>query len=94
MSTTTIRIEDDLKSRIAAVAARSGTSAHAFIVDAIVKTVEQSELDDEFHRLAEQRWAKLVKSGKAVSWGDAKAYLEARACGSRPHKPPARKLAP
>ena len=35
MSTTTIRLEDDLKERIAQAAERTGRSAHAFIVDAI-----------------------------------------------------------
>lgn len=92
MSTTTIRIENDLKTRVAAAAERAGKTAHAFIVDAIAQTVEQAELDDAFHRIAEERWAKLLASGKTVAWVDAKAYLEARARGEQPRKPVARKL--
>lgn len=92
MSTTTIRIEDDLKTRVAAAAERAGKTAHAFIVDAIAQTVEQAELDDAFHRIADERWAKLLASGKTVAWLDAKSYLEARARGERPRKPVARKL--
>lgn len=93
MSTTTIRIEDDLKARVAAAAQRAGKTTHAFIVDAIARTVEQVELESEFHRVADARWAKLLKTGKTVPWDDAKAYLEARARGERPRKPAARKLA-
>ena len=92
MATTTIRIEEDLKGRVAAAAERAGKSAHAFILDAIAQTVEQVELDEEFHRVADERWAKVLVTGKTVPWDDAKAYLEARARGERPRKPVARKL--
>ena len=92
MSTTTIRIEDDLKARVAAAAERAGKTAHAFILDAIAQTVEQVELDEEFHRVADERWAKVLATGKTVPWDDAKAYLEARSRGERPRKPVERKL--
>lgn len=36
---TTIRMEDELKARVAAVAERAGKTAHAFILDAIYQTV-------------------------------------------------------
>jgi uncharacterized protein (DUF1778 family) len=92
MSTTTLRIEGDLKARVAAAAERAGKTAHAFILDAVARTVEQVELDDEFHRIADARWAKVLATGKTVAWEDAKVYLEARARGKRPRKPVARKL--
>jgi len=92
MSTTTIRLEEDLKARIAAAAEREGKTSHAFILDAIAETVEQSELEDGFHRIAEERWAKVRSSGKTIPWDDARAYLEARARGKRPAKPAARKI--
>ena len=91
MSTTTIRIEDQLKARVAAAAERAGKTAHAYILDAIVRTVEQAELDDEFHRLADKRWANILATGKTVPWDEARAYLEARARGESPRKPVARK---
>jgi predicted transcriptional regulator len=92
MSTTTIRIEDDMKARIAAAAQRAGKTSHAFIVEAIAQTVEQSELDDEFHRIADERWTKLVETRKTVPWEDAKVYLAARSRGEPARKPTARKL--
>ena len=93
MSTTTIRIEDDLKARVAAAAQRAGKTAHAFILDAISQTVEQVELDNAFNTLADQRWANIQASGKTVPWDAAIAYLAARANGEPARKPAARKLA-
>jgi predicted transcriptional regulator len=92
MSTTTIRLEDELKARVAAAAERAGTTAHAFILQAIEQTVEQAEVEEQFHRVADQRWAKLLDTGKTVPWEDVKAYVEARARGLQPRKPVARKL--
>jgi predicted transcriptional regulator len=92
VSTTTIRIEDELKARVAALAEREGKTPHAFIVEAIARQVEQAELDDAFHRVADARWAKVLASGKTVPWDKARAYLEARARGARARRPLARKL--
>lgn len=86
MSTTTVRIDDELKDRVAAAARRAGTSPHAFIVEAIARTVEQAELDEEFRRVAERRWRRVLATGKTVSWDEAAAYLEARSRGEAPRK--------
>lgn len=94
MTTTTIRLEDDLKARVAAAAERAGKTAHAFILDAIAQTVEQAELDEEFQRVAEERWTKVLDTGNTVPWDNARAYLEARALGGPARKPAARKLRP
>lgn len=91
MSTTTIRIEDNLKLRISAAAERAGTTTHAFILESIERTVEQVEQENEFHELADARWARLLKTGKTISWDDAKNHVAARASGERPSKPTARK---
>lgn len=87
MPTTTIRIEDSLKARLAAAAARTGKTPHAFILDAIAQTVEQSEIDAAFHRIADERWSNLQATGKTVAWDDAKTWLAARSRGQRAPKP-------
>ena len=87
MPTTTIRIEDDLKTRVAAAAKRAGKTAHAFILEAITQTVEQAELDEAFHRVADERWARVLATGKTVPWDDAKSWIEARSHGKRLSKP-------
>lgn len=93
MPTTTIRIEEALKARIAAAAERAGKSSHAFILDALSETVERNEMDDALHRLADDRWSALIQSGKSVPWDEAKSYLQARAAGRKLPKPASRKLA-
>lgn len=91
MPTTTIRLDDPLKARVAAAAERAGKTSHAFILDAIAQTVEQAECDEEFLRVADQRWAKILATGKTVNWDAAKDWLESRSSGERPRKPAARK---
>jgi predicted transcriptional regulator len=92
MSTTTIRLEDELKARVAAAAQQAGVTAHAFILDAIAQTVNRVEEDNAFHALADARWQGIQDTGKTVSWDEAQAYLTARASGGRPRKPVARRL--
>jgi len=81
--TTTIRIDDDLKSRLAIASKRAGKTAHAFILDAVAQAVAQSEVDAAFHEVADRRWSRLLLTGKTVAWDDAKSYLEARAMRSQ-----------
>ncbi len=91
MTTTTIRIDEALKSRVAVAAQRAGKTAHAFIVDAIAQTVEQSELD-EADRITDERWAALLAHGKSVAWTEAKVWLDARAQGEQTRRPASRTL--
>lgn len=92
MTTTTIRIEDELKARVASAAQLAGKTPHAFILEAITRTVEQAELDNDFHGLADERWSRLMSTGQTVPWDDAKTYLEARVQGKPARKPAARSL--
>jgi len=67
MSTTTIRLSDDLKSRVAEAAERAGTTAHSFILEAISEKIDQDELRSNFNDVAETRYATIVSSGKTIS---------------------------
>ena len=92
-ATTTIRLDEELRRRVAAAAEREGKSSHAFIVEAIAQTVEQAELKSEFYREADKRWLKILDQGKTVPWGEMRDYLAARASGGRgARRPRARKL--
>lgn len=93
MSTTTIRIDENLKARVAVAAERAGKTSHGFILDAIAQTVEQAEMSAGFHREADERWANILAKGKTVAWNDMRDYLAARAGGQAPRKPRPRKLA-
>ena len=93
-STTTIRLEESLRTRLAEAADRAGKTAHAFIVDAIAESVDKAELEAAFHRVADERWARMLTSGKTVPSSDVRGYLEARARGESPARPKARKPQP
>lgn len=80
----TILHHDDLKARIAAAAERAGMTADAFMLDAIKQAIEQ---DNDFHRIADERWAKILATGMTASWEQSKAYLEARSREERPGRP-------
>ena len=90
-STTTIRLDESLRARLAEAAERAGKSAHAFIVEAIADSVDKAELQEAFHRVADERWARMLTSGKTVPSADVRGYLEARARGESPARPKARK---
>jgi predicted transcriptional regulator len=90
MSTTTIRLDDDLRSRVTAAAERTGVTAHAFMLDAITQGVSRSEEDEAFHRLADARWSKFLADGKVVPWSETKAWIEAAARGESRPRPTAR----
>ena len=87
MSTTTIRIEDELRARLTAAAKLADKSPHAFILEAIAQRVDQVELEAEFDRLAEERWSRLRDTGRTMPWAEAKAYLQARARGDDVQRP-------
>ena len=93
MTTTTIRLPEDLKLRVATAAKRSGTTAHGFILEAIAEKTEKAELRADFDAVAEQRYANIVSSGKSVSWAEMRKYLEARISGDPATQPTPKKLA-
>jgi predicted transcriptional regulator len=93
MSTTTIRLPDELKARIAAAAERAGKTPHALILEAIAEKAEEAELRGDFHAVAEKRFAAIASSGKSIPWREMRTYLQQRAAGEKPRRPAARKLA-
>lgn len=94
MSTTTVRLPDDLKARIAAAAKQAGTTTHAFILEAIAEKAEQVECRADFDAVAEARYADIVATGKTIPWQEMRGYLDARVAGKATKRPVVRKLAP
>jgi len=92
MSTTTIRLPDELKARIADAAKRAGTTSHNFILEAIAEKADSAERRAAFHVLADQRYADFLESGKSIPWEEARSYLKDRLAGKRVKQPVARKL--
>jgi predicted transcriptional regulator len=93
VSTTTIRLPDELKARIAKAAKRAGTTSHKLILEAIAEKAELAEQRAAFHAIADQRYAEFLESGKSIPWEDARTYLMKRLAGQRAKRPVARKPA-
>lgn len=90
MSTTTIRMPDDLKARIQNVAKARGLSAHALIIEAIAEKADSSERRMDFMDSASARMAGIARSGETVTWTDMRAYLKARVSDQNVERPEAR----
>lgn len=92
MSTTTIRLSDELKARVAKAAKREGISANNFIVEAITEKADAAERHADFYAEADRRWAKFLKTGESISWEEMRRYLKDRLAGKNAKRPVARKL--
>lgn len=91
-TTTTIRLPERLKARIARAARLAGATSHAFILQAIAEKADREELRDDFERTAEERWAGIVATGKTIPWSKMRRYLELRATGKASPRPTPRRL--
>lgn len=84
---------EHLKTRVAAAAKQSGMTPHGFMLDAIAEKTEQVERPAAFDAVAEARYARIVDSGKTISWEVTRHDLEQRDAGKSVRRPVARKLA-
>ncbi len=91
MSTITIRLPEKLKARVAAAAARAGTTLHRFILDAIAEKTDQEEQRGDFNQAAEKRYTQIVASGETIAWSEMRGYLENRLAGKAAKRPIARR---
>jgi predicted transcriptional regulator len=94
MTTTTVRLPPQLKARVATAAKRAGTTAHSFILEAITEKALDAERRDEFHAVADERYAAIVATGMTIPWSEMRTYLKRRAEGKPARRPTPRKLAP
>lgn len=92
MSTTTIRLPDDLKARVAEAAKQAGTTSHSFILEAIAEKADLAAQRADFHAVADQRYAEFLETGMSIPWEEARTYLKSRLAGKVAKRPVARKL--
>jgi predicted transcriptional regulator len=86
-STTTLKLPEKLKARIARIAAQSGRSPHAVMLEALEREVAREERVREFVREALASDS-AVESGAAVYRAeDVHAWLERLATGEKAPRP-------
>jgi predicted transcriptional regulator len=91
MSTTTLRLPDEVKERIDRLAAAQGKSAHAVMLATLDEGTAAVERRMEFEAEAERRLAEYQRTGEYYTLEDLRTYIVARARGEAPPKPPLRK---
>jgi predicted transcriptional regulator len=89
--TTTLRLPDGLKARLTCVATGAGTSAHAFMVDAIAAAVAAAEEQAAFEALADARYQGMLETGEGLLWEEVRPWLVAAAAGRSAPPPTVRK---
>lgn len=90
MSTTSLKLPEDLKRLAATAAAHRGQSLHAFMVDAIRVAATAAEQRAAFVVDALAARDEAVSSGKGHAAAEVHAYLQARAEGHAATKPRAK----
>lgn len=92
MPAVTLKLPDALKKRINDLAAASGKSPHAFMVDALNAQIGREDSRAEFVASALKARKEVAKYGKVMDAADVHKWLLARARGGKVSRPPARKL--
>jgi predicted transcriptional regulator len=90
MSTTSLKLPDDLKSRASAAAQQLGISTHAFMLSAIEQAATATEQRARFLEDAEAARNTMIETGKGFDADEVHAHFKARASGKKATKPKAR----
>jgi len=90
MSTTSLKLTDELKQRAVAAAQKQGVSPHAFMIHAIEQAAVVAERRASFVTEAQAAREQMLRTGKGYDAGEVHAYLKARIAGNKSAKPKAR----
>ena len=89
MPTTTLKIPDALKARIADAAERAGKSAHAFMVEALESETRRAETRQEFLSAALKAEQDVAKYGDVYAMDAVHRYFSDKLAGKPAKRPKA-----
>jgi predicted transcriptional regulator len=87
MAATSLKIPEDLKRRIERLARAENKTPHAFIIEALAREAEGSELRARFAEDAARAEEQALAGGKAFELTATFDYLAARASGVKARRP-------
>jgi len=90
MSTTSLKLPDELKQRAVSAAQMQGLSPHAFMVQAIEQAASAAERRRGFVAVALAAREQLQATGKGYDADEVHAYLKVRVQGCKTTKPKAK----
>jgi predicted transcriptional regulator len=91
MTTTTLKLSEELRKRVAAAVEGTGQSAHAFMVEAIERQTRLAEQRRSFVADALAAREETRRSGLAYPAVEVHRYMQARARGEKAVRPRPRK---
>lgn len=91
-ATTTLKLPEPLKARIAPLAEAAGKSPHAWMIEALEERVAQSEAYAAFMAEALEADRQMTETGEGYDADDVHAYLQAVLAGETPAFPKPVKL--
>lgn len=86
-ATTTLKLPESLKARIAPLAEAAGKTAHAWMIDALEAQAALAEMREAFIAEAEASAAEVDAGGPLYAAEDLRAYIVARAAGKPARRP-------
>lgn len=86
-ATTTLKLPEELKARIAAVAQATGRTPHAFMIEALEVQARLAEMRQSFVNDAISSAAEVDAGGPLYAMEDVHAYILARTSGKTAKRP-------
>lgn len=86
-ATTTLKLPEDLKARIASAAKASGKSPHAYMIEALEAQARMAEMRQSFINDAIASAAEVDAGGALYAMEDVQAYILARTAGKTAKRP-------
>lgn len=90
MAATSLKLPEDLKRRIERLASAANKTPHAFMIEALAREADRSELRARFADEATGSEKEAFSSGKAFDLAATFDYLAARVAGNKARRPKAR----
>lgn len=90
MTTTSLKLSEELKHRVVAAAQNFGVTPHSFMVDAIRQAAVAAEKKAEFVEEAKAARKATLKTGVGYDTDEVHAYLRSRIAGADPAQPKAK----
>jgi predicted transcriptional regulator len=91
MSTTSLKLPDELKQRAIVAAEQRGVSPHAFMVDAIEQAAKAAEARQSFVNRALAAREDMLKTGEGFDGDEVHTYIRSRLAGRNPERPTLKK---
>jgi hypothetical protein len=88
-----IRVTEELRKRLAKLAAARDTTIHALLVEAVREKVDAEEARAAFHAEGRRRLARMKKTRSGIPATEVFEYLESRAQGASLPRPKLRRMA-